>query len=89
MEKLKKLGLSSLFLIAGVIVFSQLPQIDLASTFGISGYAAKKIIDIAAGAGSVFAIIAVVGGTAGWGAILLAAAKALLKKYGRAAAASW
>lgn len=61
----------------------------LATQFGISAYAAKKIIDIATGAGSVWAIIAVVGGSAGWGAALLAAAKYFVKKFGRAAAASW
>lgn len=62
---------------------------QLAAQFGISTYAAKSIIDIASGAGSVWAVLAIVGGSAGWGAALLAAAKILLKKYGKAAAASW
>lgn len=62
---------------------------QLTTQFGISAYAANKIIDIASGAGSVWAVLAVVGGSAGWGAALLAAAKILLKKYGKIAAASW
>ncbi|WP_419155043.1 uberolysin/carnocyclin family circular bacteriocin [Weissella minor] len=61
----------------------------LAAQFGISTYAAKKVIDIASGAGSVWAVIAIVGGSAGWGAALLAAAKVLIKRYGKKAAATW
>lgn len=49
----------------------------------------KKAIDVAAGAGSVWTIIAIVGGSAGWGTALLAAAKALIKRYGKKAAVSW
>jgi circularin A/uberolysin family circular bacteriocin len=83
-----------LMVVAGLLVgsallifFENVPF--LASQFGISSYAAKKIINIASGAGSVWAVIAVVGGSAGWGAVVLAAGKALLKKYGKAAAAAW
>ena len=62
---------------------------NLIAQFGISNYAAKKAIDVAAGAGSVWTIIAIVGGSAGWGTALLAAAKALIKRYGKKAAVSW
>lgn len=62
---------------------------NLAVQFGISTTAAEKIINIASGAGSIWAIIAVVGGSAGWGAALLAAAKVLIKRYGKKAAVSW
>lgn len=72
-----------------VLLPTTLDNSYLAAQFGISTYASKKIIDIAAGAGSVWAVIAVVGGSAGWGTVILAAAKALIKRYGRAAAASW
>lgn len=84
----KTISFSALFaLSAGVLYFSTAPY--LAAQFGISAYAARQIIDIASGAGSVWAVIAVVGGSAGWGAALLAAAKYFIKRFGRAAAASW
>lgn len=76
-----------LLLMSFSIIFISIPY--LASQFGVSTYAAKKIIDIAAGAASIPAIIAVVGGSAGWGAILLAGARYAIKKVGRRMAAAW
>lgn len=78
-------------LVVGLFYFGSL-MLDfshLAVQFGISTTAAEKIINIASGAGSIWAIIAVVGGSAGWGAALLAAAKVLIKRYGKKAAVSW
>ncbi|MDE7056227.1 MAG: uberolysin/carnocyclin family circular bacteriocin [Lactobacillus sp.] len=78
-------------LLVGIFYFSSL-MLDfshLAVQFGISTTAAEKVINIASGAGSIWAIIAVVGGSAGWGAALLAAAKVLIKRYGKKAAVSW
>ena len=65
---------------------------DLAGMLGVDFYAAKKIIDIVATAGtvaSVIGIIAAVAGTGGIGVGILAAAKALARKYGTKAAATW
>ena len=78
-------------LLIGLFYFSSwmLDFSHLAVQFGISTTAAEKIINIASGAGSIWAIIAVVGGSAGWGAALLAAAKVLIKRYGKKAAVSW
>lgn len=81
----------STVLLVGIFYFSSL-MLDfshLAVQFGISTTAAEKIINIASGAGSIWAVIAVVGGSAGWGAALLAAAKVLIKRYGKKAAVSW
>ncbi|GEL67958.1 uberolysin/carnocyclin family circular bacteriocin [Marinilactibacillus psychrotolerans] len=65
---------------------------DLTSTLGISAYASKKVIDIISAASSVAAvagIIAAVVGGGGIGVAILATAKALVKKYGKAYAAAW
>lgn len=78
----------STVLLIGLFYFSSwmLDFSHLAVQFGISTTAAEKIINIASGAGSIWAIIAVVGGSAG---ALLAAAKVLIKRYGKKAAVSW
>lgn len=77
------------FVTLSILALYLMMPTNLAAQFGISTYAAKKVINIVSGAGSIWAIIAVVGGSAGWGAALLAVAKALLKKFGKVAAASW
>lgn len=63
----------------------------LSSTLGLNIYAAKKVIDIISAAGSIWAVVgivaAVIGG--GIGVAVLASAKALAKRYGKAAAAAW
>ncbi len=64
----------------------------LAANLPISGYAAKKIIDIVAGASDLWAVIGIVAVIAGAGGItigLLATAKWLAKKYTKAYAAAW
>lgn len=75
--------------VSAVAAIASISAPYLAAQFGISSYAAKKVIDIASGAGSVWAIVAIVGGSAGWGAAILAAAKVLIKRYGTKAAAAW
>lgn len=62
---------------------------QLALQFGITHYAAQRIIDIIAVGGSIWGILAVVAGTAGWGAAVLAAGKYLISRYGVRAAAAW
>ncbi|MCD8915294.1 uberolysin/carnocyclin family circular bacteriocin [Staphylococcus simulans] len=65
---------------------------ELASTLGVSSYAAKKAIDIIAAAGDVMAIIGLIGVVTGAGAIgagLLWTAKRLIVKYGKKYAAAW
>lgn len=65
---------------------------NLASTLGISSYAAKKAIDIISAAGNVVAIIGLIGAVTGAGAIgagLVFTAKTMIKKYGKKYAAAW
>ncbi|MED2697044.1 uberolysin/carnocyclin family circular bacteriocin [Bacillus thuringiensis] len=67
-------------------------QAQLSSTLGISGYAAKKAIDIISAAGDLYAIIGLLGVVTGVGAIgygIVVSAKSLARKYGTAYAASW
>ena len=85
----KKLLIMSIVLSSTIISALIVRESMLSVQFGISSYAAKKIIDIVSGAGSVWAIIAVVGVTAGWGAALMAGAKWAIKHFGKAAAVSW
>ncbi|HEC2193792.1 TPA: uberolysin/carnocyclin family circular bacteriocin, partial [Staphylococcus delphini] len=89
-EKLTVLALGLISLIAFTYLFTTTPE--LASTLGISAYAAKKAIDIIAAAGDVAAIIGLVGAVTGAGAIgagILFTAKRMIKAYGKAWAASW
>lgn len=60
---------------------------NLASTLGISSYAAKKAIDIISAAGNVVAIIGLIGAVTGAG--LVFTAKTMIKKYGKKYAAAW
>jgi len=65
---------------------------NLISTLGISSYAATKIIDIVATAGSVYSIIGIVAaviGSAGFGVALLVTARSLIKTYGKQFAKAW
>lgn len=81
----------SAMLLLGLFYFGGL-MLDfshLAEKFHISTSVAGKIISIASGAGTIWKIIAVVGGSAGWGAALLGTAKILIKRYGKKAAVSW
>ncbi|AZR80800.1 uberolysin/carnocyclin family circular bacteriocin [Bacillus cereus] len=67
-------------------------QAEFSSTLGISGYAAKKAVDIISAAGDLYAIIGLLGVVTGVGAIgygIVVTAKTLAKKYGKAYAASW
>ncbi|MFD2696119.1 uberolysin/carnocyclin family circular bacteriocin [Sporolactobacillus shoreicorticis] len=64
----------------------------LASTLGISSYAAKKAIDIISTASSIYAIIGLIAAIVGGGGIgvgILFTAKALIKKFGKKYAAAW
>ncbi|WP_010632937.1 uberolysin/carnocyclin family circular bacteriocin [Sporolactobacillus vineae] len=64
----------------------------LASTLGISTYAAKKAIDLISAASSIYAIIGLIAAIAGGGGIgigILFTAKALIKKFGKKYAAAW
>ncbi|WP_305133161.1 uberolysin/carnocyclin family circular bacteriocin [Thomasclavelia cocleata] len=74
------------------LLFLTLTTPELASTLGVSSYAAKKAIDIIAAAGDVAAIVGLVGAVTGAGAIgagILFTAKKLIKSYGKKYAASW
>ncbi|MEP9853199.1 uberolysin/carnocyclin family circular bacteriocin [Staphylococcus aureus] len=74
------------------LLFLTLTTPELASTLGVSAYAAKKAIDIIAAAGDVAAIVGLVGAVTGAGAIgagILFTAKKLIKSYGKKYAASW
>ncbi|WP_208559379.1 uberolysin/carnocyclin family circular bacteriocin [Marinilactibacillus kalidii] len=65
---------------------------ELTSTLGISAYASKKIIDIISAASSVAAVVGIIAAVVGGGGIgvgILATAKALVKRYGKAYAAAW
>ncbi|MDO4605292.1 MAG: uberolysin/carnocyclin family circular bacteriocin [Helcococcus sp.] len=67
-------------------------DVNLTSTLGISAYAAKKIIDIISTASTIWSIVGIVAAVVGTGAIgvgILATAKTLVKKYGKAWAAAW
>ncbi|EUJ42136.1 uberolysin/carnocyclin family circular bacteriocin [Brochothrix campestris] len=76
-------------ILIGLLFSGTLPSVSLAAQFGISHVAAVQIIEIASGTGSIWAIIAIVGGSFGWGVVILAAAKILIKKYGKKQAAVW
>ncbi len=69
-----------------------LGTMELTSMLGISGYAAKKIIDIIAAAGTIWSIVGIVtavAGTGGVGVGILFTARALVKKFGKRYAAMW
>lgn len=64
----------------------------LSSTLGLNIYASKKVIDIISAAGSIWAVVGIVASVIGGGGIgvaILASAKALAQRYGKAAAAAW
>ncbi|MBF0700260.1 uberolysin/carnocyclin family circular bacteriocin [Streptococcus danieliae] len=66
--------------------------VNLTTTLGINTYAAKRVIDIVSTAGTVYAVVGIVAAVVGGGGIgvaILASAKALAQKYGKAAAAAW
>lgn len=82
------------FIVVSILysLFLVLATPNLASTLGISSYAAKKAIDIIAAAGDVAAIVGLIAAITGAGAIgtgILWTAKSLIKKYGKGYAASW
>lgn len=62
------------------------------STLGISSYAAKKVIDILAAAGTVWSVVGIIGAVVGGGGIgvaILESAKWMIKRYGKQAAIAW
>lgn len=64
----------------------------LASTLGISTYAAKQAIDIIDAASTLVSIISLLAVVTGAGAIsyaIVATAKSMIKKYGKKYAAAW
>lgn len=92
---MKKLIKSMVFIVLPLFGFLNLHVfsiVNLTTTLGINTYAAKRVIDIVSTAGTVYAVVgivaAVVGG-GGMGVAILASAKALAQKYGKAAAAAW
>ncbi len=86
----KLMFLAPAALAAAAIPFYQSAQ--LASTLGIGTYAARRVIDIVSAAGTVYAVIGIIAAVVGGGGIgvaLVATAKALVKRYGRAFATAW
>lgn len=77
---------------AAVFLLPLFQTADLAAMLKISTHAAKKAIDIISAAGTVYAIIGIVAAVVGGGGIgvaVIAAAKALAKKYGKRYAIAW
>ncbi|MDF7627334.1 hypothetical protein PUF88_05360 [Lactobacillaceae bacterium L1_55_11] len=64
-------------------------QSMLAAQFGLSHEVAQTVVSVAETIGTVVAVLTVVGGTAGFGASLLTAAKWAWGRYGHDAAANW
>ncbi|EGO2662342.1 circular bacteriocin, circularin A/uberolysin family [Enterococcus faecalis] len=86
----KKMYMGVAFVLVAFAI--SLTQPHLTSTLGISAYAAKKVIDIISAASSVAAVVGIIAAVVGGGGIgvaVLATAKALVKKYGKAYAAAW
>jgi circularin A/uberolysin family circular bacteriocin len=84
----------SLLVLMGIVLsfMFTLTTPHLVSTLGLNGYAAKKIIDIISAATSIWAIIGLVAAVIGGGGIgvgILATAKWLANKYGKAYARMW
>ncbi|WP_218925751.1 uberolysin/carnocyclin family circular bacteriocin [Streptococcus danieliae] len=92
---MKKLIKSMVFIVLPLFGFLNLHVfsiVNLTTTLGINTYAAKRVIDIVSTAGTVYAVVGIVAAVVGGGGIgvaILASAKALAQKYGKAAAAAW
>ena len=74
------------------LLFLTLTTPELASTLGVSNYAAKKAIDIISTAGNVAAIVGLIGAVTGAGVIgvgILYTAKRLIKRFGKKYATAW
>lgn len=92
---MKKLIKSMVFIVLPLFGFLNLHVfsiVNLTTTLGINTYAAKRVIDIVSTAGTVYAVVGIVAAVVGGGGIgvaILASAKGLAQKYGKAAAAAW
>ncbi|SFU43940.1 circular bacteriocin, circularin A/uberolysin family [Clostridium sp. DSM 8431] len=82
----------SYLIISSLAIAMIASSIGLASTLGISSYAAKKVIDIIDAVSTVATIISLATAVIGAGAIsaaIVATAKKMIKKYGKKYAAAW
>ena len=82
----------SYLIISSLAIAMSASSIGLASTLGISSYAAKKVIDIIDAVSTVATIISLATAVIGAGAIsaaIVATAKKMIKKYGKKYAAAW